>query len=136
MPKEAKEKELVIFDTTEYNIDQKIPENRNPNKSIDPLNINPRLARWASEIIENRHVLTPSEQVRALAAIARIQYLFMKLREETEDERSRSSSGTEVKRFAKAFAANAGRRRKSIARKSVPSSAAIAFKDDDDELEY
>jgi hypothetical protein len=94
----------------------------------DPANINPRLLLWVSELIDAREEMPISEQIRAIAAIGRLQINMIKLR---EDSGGGHQSGTEVKRFAKAFAANATNKRKKLAR----STAAIAGPDDDD-LEY
>lgn len=99
---------------------------------LDPLDINSQLMQWAQELIQKRYDMETNEQVRCIAAIARIQYLFMKLREE-KPEYSHVNAGTEVRRFAKAFAGHAGKR-KSVARSRT--AGALPFKTDDDELEY
>lgn len=94
---------------------------------LDPLNINARLQLWVSELIENRADMTTAEQVRAIAAIGRIQYVFMKLREEKFEP---VNTGTAVKRYEKAFASNAARRRKAVARKSGTLPAILEDADD------
>lgn len=98
---------------------------------LDPLNINPRLQAWISELIDNRDDMTVSEQVRAVAAIARIQYLFMKLREEKSEP---VNTGVAVKQYEKAFQANATRRRKKLTGSTT--AVLTTIRDDDDELEY
>ena len=98
---------------------------------LDPHNINPRLQAWISEIIEMRQDMNAREQIAAIAAIGRLQVLFIKLREETGGG---LTTGTEVKRFAKAFATNASRERKNLARSSTAAVAALEY--DDTELEY
>lgn len=141
MAKRTTNQEIVVFNRSEYE-HKDVPENRNPNALIDPLNINPRLAAWVSELIENRHLMNIAEQVRSVAAIARIQYAFMKLREERDKEEEKklnANSGTEVKRFAKAFTSNAGRRRKGNSRPPKQDLILDAIERDDDEsteLEY
>ena len=93
---------------------------------LDPHNINPRIQQWISELIEKRDSMTVSEEIRALAAIARIQVNFITLREESGGG---LATGTEVKRFAEAFAANAKSRGKNIS--GSAKLAALAFDDDD-----
>lgn len=101
----------------------------------DPKNVNGRLYDAISILLDNFEDMTVREQVATVAAIARIQVLFIKLREERDEPKSEPArDGIEVKRFAKAFAANANRRRKSVSRKNT----AIATADDldSDQLEY
>lgn len=98
--------------------------------TLDPLNINSRLQTWLSELIEARSEMSVSEQVRAVAAIARIQYVFMKLREEKHEP---ATTGTAVKQYEKAFAANSRRRKAVAGRKSAD---IVPLDSDDDELEY
>lgn len=92
---------------------------------VDPLNIQPRLQQWVSELIEAREDMTMGEQIRAIAAISRLMVNNVALRKETGGG---GATGTEVKRFAKAFAANADRRRKNLAGSAAY--AALQFDDD------
>jgi hypothetical protein len=80
---------------------------------LDPLSINPRLQQWVSELIEAREDMSIGEQIRAIAAIARLQVNYIALRKEAGGG---YATGTEVKRFAKAFAKNAIRGRQSNTR--------------------
>ena len=107
---------------------------------LDPHNVTPRLQQWISELIEKRDNMSVREEIAAIAAIGRLQVMFVTLREE---QGGGVATGTEVKRFAKAFAANADRGRKGAAGKSngklkpsaLESTAAVAASQYDDELE-
>jgi hypothetical protein len=95
---------------------------------LDPHNINPRLQAWLSELIEARDEMSLTEQIRAISAIGRIQAIYVGLRKEAGGG---YATGTEVKRFAKAFEQNAKGGRKSYARSSSAAVAALAYDDDD-----
>jgi hypothetical protein len=97
---------------------------------LDPLNINPRLQAWVSELIERRDDMSVTEQIRAIAAIARLQVNYVALRKEAGGG---YATGTEVKRFAQAFASHARKR------KNLAGSAAYAefeYDGDDSDLEH
>jgi hypothetical protein len=100
--------------------------------TLDPKNVNGRLYDCISILLDNFQEMTVSEQVRTVAAIARIQVLFIKLR---EDGGVATNTGTTVKKYAKAFEANAARRRKRVAGAGA-ALAAIENVGGDDELEY
>jgi hypothetical protein len=96
---------------------------------LDPYNINPRLQAWVSELIERREEMDMNQQVRAISAIGRIQIMYIKLREEGGGG---YATGTEVKRFAEAFAANATDKRK-INRRSTAAIAELEYDDGPDD---
>lgn len=114
-PKGYKNIDLPIYGMSETN---------NPN---DPKNINGRLYDAVSTLLDNFQDMTVREQVTAVSAIARIQVLFMKIR---EDPSVPSSTGTTVKRYAKAFASNANKR------KGVTGSDVAGLLEEPDDLEY
>jgi hypothetical protein len=99
---------------------------------LDPRNVNGRLYEAISKLLDNFDDMTVREQVATVAAIARIQVLFQKIRE--EQGAIPSSAGTTVKRYAKAFEAHAARGRKAVAGSEIP--LLDASYDDSDELEY
>lgn len=101
-----------------------------PATLTDPLNVNGRLYRAMSTLLDTFEEMTVREQVATVSAIARIQVLFIKLREEKYDT---GSAGTALKRYEKAFAANAARRRKGVSRSSIDG---LLIDDSDDTLEY
>lgn len=99
-------------------------------ETLDPKNVNGRLYNAISTLLDNFDDMSVREQVATVAAIARIQVLFIKLREEKIES---ANAGTAVKRYEKAFEANAARKRKRVAGSVDRTLAAIR---DDDELEY
>ena len=101
-----------------------------PYSSLDPKNVNGRLYDAMSKLLDNFEDMTVREQVATVAAIARIQVLFIKLREEKSEP---ANVGTAVKRYEKAFQANATGRRKKITGSVAATLAAV--RDDDDDLE-
>lgn len=95
----------------------------------DPKNLNGRLYDAMCDLLDEWGDMDVREKVATIAAIARIQVQFIKIR---EDHHVPGASGTAVKRYEKAFAANAARKRG-----KVTGSATIALiGDKDDELEY
>ena len=96
---------------------------------LDPHNINPRLQEWISELIEKRDDMSVREEIAAIAAIGRLQVLFIKLREEGGGG---VATGTEVKRFEQYFKTNAKSRRKGVAGKSTAAVAALEHDDESD----
>ena len=104
---------------------------------LDPHNINPRLQEWISELIEKRDDMSVREEIAAIAAIGRLQVLFIKLREEGGGG---VSTGTAVKQFERFFKDNATRasiahKRKGAARRSSAAIAELGYDEPDDELE-
>jgi hypothetical protein len=93
-------------------------------KLADPYNINARITKQVSELLsqleEGEHV-TLKERFQALGAIARIQYIFMGLRKEKEDDEP--ERGTAVRKYAGAFKANDASGRKKAAGRSAASDA-------------
>jgi hypothetical protein len=73
----------------------------------DPYNLNSRILRQVSELLkqleEGEHV-TLKERFQALAAIARIQIIFVNLRKEKIDDEP--ERGTAVRKYAGAFKAH------------------------------
>jgi hypothetical protein len=101
-------------------------------EQADPKNVNGRLYDAMSTLLDSFHDMNVREQVATIAAIARIQVAFIKLRDESYGSGA-IYSGTAVKRYEKAFAANAARRRHVGTRNGdVPLLETL----DDDELEY
>ena len=100
-----------------------------PSTTLDPKNLNGRLYDAMSTLLDNFEEMSVREQVATIAAIARIQVMLIKIREDNFDP---ATSGTAVKRYEKAFAANATRRRKAV----IGAAAALEDLSDDDELEY
>jgi hypothetical protein len=105
-----------------------------PIASLDPKNVNGRLYDCISSLLDSFQDMTVSEQVRTVSAIARIQVLFAKIREEPGAYNA-SNSGQTVRKYAKAFEAHATRRGKTIAG-SAATAALLDATADDDELEY
>lgn len=80
--------------------------------NLDPHKINERLARQVSVLLdqlESSKNVTLRERFQALAAIARIQYVFVNLRREKFDE---PVAGTAVRKYQTAFKNDAGGRKK------------------------
>jgi hypothetical protein len=90
-----------------------------PMSSHDQHNINERLARQVSKLLEQleqgEHI-TLRERFQSLMAIARIQYVFVTLRKEKFDE---PAAGASVRKYQTAFSKNDARGRKKIARSAV-----------------
>ena len=83
--------------------------------NLDPLGINVRLYNQISEVLhqlENDGHVTLKERIAALIAIGRIQVIFMGLRKEKYDD---ASTGSSVRKYAKAFKTHDARGRKAIA---------------------
>lgn len=93
----------------------------------DPKNLNGRLYDAMSRLLDTFDDMTVREQVATVSAIARIQMTWIKIR---ENANATANSGTTVKRYEKAFAANATRKRKPLARPDFDGLLG------DDELEY
>jgi hypothetical protein len=94
--------------------------------NLDPENIDSRLYKQVSKLLEQletKSTVTLRERVQALVAIARIQTIFMSLRQKgSQDD---NTAGSSVRKYESAFQAHDARRRKAIAR-------ATAEADDDD----
>jgi hypothetical protein len=90
-----------------------------PMSSHDQHNINERLARQVSKLLEQleqgEHI-TLRERFQSLMAIARIQYVFVSLRKEKFDE---PAAGASVRKYQTAFSKNDARGRKKIARSTA-----------------
>lgn len=97
-------------------------------KSLDPLNIDARLMKQVSKLLDlledNEHV-TIREITGALAAIARIRIGYVKLRDEEP-----ANAGSVVRKYASAFAANAAGGRARVSR------SAAADADDDIDSDF
>lgn len=97
---------------------------RRPMNNNDPHDINVRLARQVSillEQLEQGDHVTIKDRFQALMAIARIQYVFVGLRKEKLDE---PAAGTSVRRYQAAFTKNDPRGRKKAARTTVAAARA------------
>lgn len=106
-------------------------EQRMTPEELDPKNLNGRLYDAMSTLLDHFDDMNVREQVATIAAIARIQVAFIKIREDTYVP---GSSGAAVKRYEKAFAANANRQRGKVAGSGA--TAALNDLSDDDGLEY
>ena len=110
--------------------------------NLDPLSINVRLYNQISEILhhlENDGHVTLKERVAALIAIGRIQIMFMGLRKEKMAD---ATTGSSVRKYAKAFKAHDARGRKALTGRQPPEpepdttiddAIGDAWGDDDDE---
>lgn len=80
-------------------------------------------------LLNQFHEMDVRERIATISAVARIEVVLLKLKEATY---APDRSGSTVRRYEKAFAANAARKRKAL------TGAAIALVEDldDDELEY
>lgn len=97
--------------------------------NLDPDNVNARLYNQVSELLkqlETKTTVTLRERVTALVAIARIQTIFLTLRQKG-DKDDADTAGSSVRKYTSAFQAHDARRRKAIAR-------AAAADDDGDDL--
>jgi hypothetical protein len=106
--------------------------------SSDPLNVNARLYRQIARLLDDleeedvKQNLDIKERIAALIAVARIQTVFVALRK--EDRGGTRGSGSAVRKYSKAFAANASRGRKATAGRTRSAAAELAaddFGDDD-----
>ena len=97
--------------------------------NLDPLNVNGRLYEQVSKLLDQlaKPSVTLRERTMALAAIARIQQIFVKLRDENREP---ENAGSTVRKYAASFQANAARGR---ARLSRPQPAP---EPDDDDREF
>jgi hypothetical protein len=92
------------------------PADIDPLNPDDPKDINGRLYDAISNLLDKFEEMTVREQVAVVSAIARIQVQFPKIRETSGDSRR----GAVVRQYTQAFKANAGRRRKSAPRSTIP----------------
>ena len=99
----------------------------------DPLDVNGRLYQAMSTLLDEFDDLTSREKVLAISAIARIQVMFMKLREEPGVN---TNTGSKVRQYEEAFKTNATRSRKRIKRRTddVDIVAALEQFDDNERL--
>ena len=78
-----------------------------PVSRLDPLNVNKRLYRQVAALLDqledDAEGVTLKERYMALAAIARIQYIFVNLRKEKLGD---EPEGSAVRKYAGAFKAN------------------------------
>jgi hypothetical protein len=91
---------------------QELATIESPTVSIDPLDVNSRLYRQISSLLdelERNEDLTVRDKIAALVAIGRIQTIFMGLRKEN---RSSANAGSAVRKYASAFTDAASKRAK------------------------
>lgn len=100
----------------------------------DPRAVNSRLYEQIARLLDEledadvNQKLDIKERIAAIIAIGRIQTIFVGLRKENRDGPTRSS-GSAVRKYSKAFTANAGRGRKTTAGRRA---AAAELADDDE----
>ena len=99
--------------------------------NIDPLDVNGRLYRQMALLLDQlergAEEISLRERIAALIAVGRVQTIFMGLRKENRDE---PNAGTAVRRYAKAFEANAIGKRKAASRSSGRAAPAADPTDD------
>jgi len=98
-------------------------------QNLDPKNVNGRLYDAMAKLLDNFDEMSVREQVATIVAIARIQTIFLKLR---DVEGASGTSGSAVKRYEKAFQANATRKRKSGSGQSDAATVYTLHEDDSD----
>lgn len=98
---------------------------------LDPLDVNGRLYTAMSTLLDNFDDMSPREQVLAISAIARIQVLFMKIREEPG---ASPNTGSAVRKYEQAFKENAARSRKRLKPRTDDIIAAIEQFEDNERL--
>ena len=107
-------------------------------ESLDPLDVNGRLYRQLARLLDRlesedeEQGMTTPQLINALIAIGRIQTMFIGMRKEDQDA---TAAGASVRKFSKAFEANAGGRGKTPARRSrtrALAEATAAADDDED----
>jgi hypothetical protein len=99
--------------------------------NLDPESIDARLYKQVSKLLEQLETsstVSLRERIQALVAIARIQTIFMTLRQKGNKD-DPTVAGSSVRKYESAFQAHDARRRKAIAR-----AAAEADDDDGDDL--
>ena len=89
---------------------------------LDPEDVNGRLYSAMSMMLDDFDDLDVRERVAVISAIARIQVLMMKIREEPG---AVASSGSKVREYEEAFKANATRSTKRIKRRTTDIVAAL-----------
>jgi hypothetical protein len=104
-------------------------------EKIDPLEINVRLYRQVSELLnqlEQGVGITMRERIAALQAIGRIQIIFLNLRKEKLGDNA--YAGSAVKKYSEAFKADDAGQRKAVAGPAdEPDTIDIDWDDDDDD---
>lgn len=97
------------------------PEGTHAEIVADPLNVNVRLYRQASELLRRLEVggdhVTLREFYMCMVAVGRIQVMFMGLRKEKVSD---ANAGSSVRKYEAAFKTNDARGRKAIARPAEP----------------
>jgi hypothetical protein len=102
----------------------------------DPLNINARLYNQIGKLLDDleaedvKNPIDIKARIAALIAVGRLQTIFVGLRKEKLDGPARGA-GSAVRKYSKAFKADAGRGRKKNTRGRAVAAGGDDFADDD-----